>query len=95
MCPFDGVVTARNIDNGQLINSGAATSGTAQELFRVQAVQTLRVYTNLPGVYLRLRAQRGEIIDLTFRRTPRPDLSTAKLVRTSERHRPRQPHPTR
>jgi RND family efflux transporter MFP subunit len=44
--PFDGVVTARNIDTGQLIDSGAA-----KELFHMQAIQTLRVYTNVPQVY--------------------------------------------
>ena len=44
--PFDGVVTARNIDTGQLIDQG-----TGKELFHLQAVQTLRVYTNLPQNY--------------------------------------------
>jgi RND family efflux transporter MFP subunit len=44
--PFDGVVTARTVDTGQLINQGAGT-----ELFHLQALQTLRVYTNVPQVY--------------------------------------------
>src|SRR5580692_8253343 len=39
--PFDGVVTARTVDTGQLIDTGAG-----KELFRLQAIQTLRVYTN-------------------------------------------------
>jgi RND family efflux transporter MFP subunit len=58
--PFDGVVTARNIDTGQLIDSGAA-----KELFHLQAIQTLRVYTNLPQIYS-VAAKRGEKIGLTF-----------------------------
>jgi RND family efflux transporter MFP subunit len=58
--PFDGVVTARNIDTGQLIDSGAA-----RELFHLQAIQTLRVYTNLPQIYS-AAAKRGEKVDLTF-----------------------------
>jgi RND family efflux transporter MFP subunit len=58
--PFDGVVTARNIDTGQLIDSGAA-----KELFHVQAVQTLRVFANLPQIYSQ-NVKRGSKIDLTF-----------------------------
>jgi len=44
--PFDGVITARTVDNGQLIDTG-----TGKELFRLQAIQTLRVFVNLPQVY--------------------------------------------
>ena len=36
--PFDGVITARNVDTGQLIDTG-----TGRELFHLQAIQTLRV----------------------------------------------------
>jgi RND family efflux transporter MFP subunit len=62
--PFDGVITARNIDTGQLINSGAAN-----ELFHMQAIQTLRVYANLPQIYSQ-SAKRGAKIDLTFPEHP-------------------------
>ena len=48
--PFDGVVTARNVDTGQLIDPGAG-----KELFHLQAIQTLRVYANLPQVFSRER----------------------------------------
>ena len=48
--PFDGVVTARNTDVGQLIDSGSAT-GTAHELFHMAAISTLRVYVNVPQLY--------------------------------------------
>jgi RND family efflux transporter MFP subunit len=58
--PFDGVVTARNIDTGQLIDPGAA-----KELFHLQAIQTLRVYANLPQIYSQT-VKRGSKIDLTF-----------------------------
>src|ERR1039457_4124588 len=44
--PFDGVITARIVDIGQLIDTGAG-----KELFRLQAIQTLRVYANLPQAY--------------------------------------------
>jgi RND family efflux transporter MFP subunit len=58
--PFDGVVTARNIDTGQLIDPGAG-----KELFHLQAIQTLRVYANLPQVDTN-NVKRGSKIDLTF-----------------------------
>jgi RND family efflux transporter MFP subunit len=58
--PFDGVVTARNVDTGQLIDPGAG-----KELFHLQAIQTLRVYTNLPQVYTN-NIKRGLKIDMTF-----------------------------
>ena len=43
--PFDGVITARDIDIGALI-----TNGTAKELFEAQ-VEVMRVYTNVPEGY--------------------------------------------
>jgi RND family efflux transporter MFP subunit len=46
--PFDGVVTARNTDIGQLIAAGNAPG--AKELFHVGAINTLRVYVNVPQV---------------------------------------------
>jgi len=75
--PFDGVVTARNVDTGQLIDTGAA-----KELFHLQAVQTLRVYTNLPGVYSG-SVRKGQTIDLTFAEHP-GQVFHGTLVRTSE-----------
>ncbi len=44
--PFDGIVTARNIDVGALINAG--NGGPAQELFHLAATAKLRVYVNVP-----------------------------------------------
>lgn len=45
VAPFDGVVTARNTDVGQLINAGGAPGS---ELFVVSDVKRLRLYVNLP-----------------------------------------------
>ena len=45
VAPFDGVVTARNTDVGQLINIGGAPGS---ELFVVSDVKRLRLYVNLP-----------------------------------------------
>lgn len=58
--PFDGVVTARTIDTGQLIDAGAG-----KELFHMQAIQTLRVYTNVPQIYSQ-GMKRGLKVDVTF-----------------------------
>jgi RND family efflux transporter MFP subunit len=58
--PFDGVITARNIDTGQLIDTGAG-----KELFHLQALQTLRVYANLPQLYS-ANVKPGAKIDLSF-----------------------------
>lgn len=58
--PFDGVITARNIDTGQLVDPGAA-----RELFHLQAIQTLRVYVSLPQIYS-ANVKPGAKIDLTF-----------------------------
>jgi RND family efflux transporter MFP subunit len=47
--PFDGVITARNIDIGDLINAGSG--GPAQELFHISATNILRVYVSVPQIY--------------------------------------------
>jgi RND family efflux transporter MFP subunit len=47
--PFDGVITARNTDIGDLITSGSGTRNS--ELFREQATSVLRIYVAVPEVY--------------------------------------------
>jgi RND family efflux transporter MFP subunit len=47
--PFEGIITARNTDIGDLINSGNAGGG--KELFRVARVDTLRIFVNVPEDY--------------------------------------------
>jgi RND family efflux transporter MFP subunit len=78
--PFSGVLTARNVDTGQLINAGAgAPAGT--ELFHMQAIQTLRVYTNVPQLYSG-NVKHGEKIPLTFPQYPGQTFA-GTLVRTA------------
>ena len=48
--PFDGVVTARNTDIGDLINSGSA-GGVKTDMFHIAQPGTLRVYVNVPEEY--------------------------------------------
>jgi RND family efflux transporter MFP subunit len=48
--PFDGVITARNTDIGDLINSGS-NSNVKTDLFHMAQPGTLRVYVNVPEEY--------------------------------------------
>jgi RND family efflux transporter MFP subunit len=75
--PFNGVITSRNVDIGQLIDPGAG-----KELFHLQAVQTLRVYTNVPQFYAQ-SVKPGSTIDLTFAEHPGKTYQ-GTLVRTSD-----------
>jgi len=48
--PFDGVITARNTDIGDLIDSGSS-GGVKTDMFHVAQTKTLRVYVNVPEEY--------------------------------------------
>jgi RND family efflux transporter MFP subunit len=76
--PFAGVITARNVDIGALIDSGS----NAKELFHVAAVDRLRVFVNVPEVYSRV-AMPGLTVDLTLTEFPGRRF-TAKLTRTAQ-----------
>ncbi len=78
--PFDGVVTARNTDIGQLIDSGAS-GGQARSLFQVAAINKLRVFVSVPQIYSQA-ATPGLTADLTFAEFPGRRFQ-GKLVRTS------------
>ena len=47
--PFDGVITLRKTEVGDLINAG--NSGIGAELFRISNIATMRVYVNVPEAY--------------------------------------------
>ncbi len=78
--PFDGVVTIRNTDVGQLIDSGAA-GGQARSLFQMAAINKLRVFVSVPQIYSQA-ATPGLTADLTFAEFPGRRFK-GKLVRTS------------
>ncbi|HWE00720.1 MAG TPA: efflux RND transporter periplasmic adaptor subunit, partial [Bryobacteraceae bacterium] len=65
--PFDGVITARNTDVGQLIDAGSAAPG--KELFHISANNKLRVYINVPEVYDQA-ARNGSPATLTLNEFP-------------------------
>ncbi len=76
--PFDGVVTARNTDIGQLI---AAGNNTGPELFRVADMRRLRLYVRVPQTYAAMM-QQGLTAELVFPDRPGKTY-TAKLDSTS------------
>jgi RND family efflux transporter MFP subunit len=47
VAPFDGVVTARNVELGQLINSG----GSGQPLFEVSDLHRVRIFVQVPQAF--------------------------------------------
>ena len=79
--PFDGVVTARNTDIGQLIASGPSVT-PSRELFHIGAVEKLRVFVNVPQLYsheMKIGLQPElSLPELPNRRFP------GKLVRTAD-----------
>src|SRR4029077_11029376 len=49
LAPFDGVITARNIDPGALVQ--ADTPNTTRELFHLMRTDTLRVWVYVPQTF--------------------------------------------
>jgi RND family efflux transporter MFP subunit len=87
--PFDGVITARNLDVGQLITAtgstvtpGAGTISGSKEIFDISALRTLRVYVNVPQVYAP-DAKNGVVASLTLPQYPGRKFA-GKLVRSSD-----------
>ncbi|SNT41569.1 RND family efflux transporter, MFP subunit [Granulicella rosea] len=87
--PFDGVVTARNIEVGQLISAsgstttaGAGTVSANREIFDISANNRLRVFINVPQVYSP-DAKNGALAELTLPQYPGRKFE-GKLVRSSD-----------
>src|SRR6266849_3554527 len=79
--PFDGIVTARNTDIGDLINSGSSSS-VKTDLFHIAQPGKLRVYVNVPEEYSQ-GIKTGMTADLSLAEFPGRKFQ-GKLVRTSE-----------
>jgi RND family efflux transporter MFP subunit len=80
--PFDGVITARNTDIGDLINSGSSTAPKT-DLFDMSQTRTLRVYINVPEEYSQGIKPGQTSADITLAEFPGKKFP-GKLVRTSE-----------
>jgi membrane fusion protein, multidrug efflux system len=74
--PFDGTVTLRNTDIGQLINAN-----TGPELFRLAQVNPLRVYVQVPQPLIHA-IMPGQTAQLTFQELP-GRIFEAKVTRTA------------
>jgi len=75
--PFDGVVTARNVDIGDLVNAGG---NTGRAMFQVADVHRMRIYVNVPQAFL------GELapgIKATLHLPGQKETFEAQLVSTS------------
>jgi RND family efflux transporter MFP subunit len=80
VAPFAGVVTARNVDVGALIDSGSA-GGSKMELFHLAETDKLRVFVDVPQAYAQ-DMQPGVPATLTLPRRPDRPLHGA-VARTS------------
>src|SRR5712664_478204 len=78
--PFDGIVTARNTDIGDLINSGSG-GVTKTDLFHIAQPGKLRVYVNVPQEYSQ-GIKAGMTADLSLAEFPDRKFQ-GKLVRTA------------
>jgi RND family efflux transporter MFP subunit len=79
VAPFDGVITSRQVDIGNLINAG---SGTGPELFRVADTSKLRIYVQVPQSYA-ASIKPGLDVDLRFPEYPGRTFP-ASLVRSAD-----------
>ncbi len=79
--PFDGVITARNTDIGDLINAGS--SAAKADLFHMAQTGTLRVYVNVPEEYSRSVKPGQTTADIVLAEFPSQKFP-GKVVRTSE-----------
>jgi len=79
--PFDGVITARNTDIGDLINSGSSTAAKT-DLFHIAQPGKLRVYVNVPEEFSR-GITLGMTADLSLAEFPDRKFQ-GKVVRTAD-----------
>lgn len=77
VAPFDGIVTARNTDIGDLITAG----GAGQALFRVANTRQLRLFVRVPQTYA-AQLKAGIAADVRFPDRPGKTY-TARLDRTA------------
>jgi RND family efflux transporter MFP subunit len=79
VAPFDGVITQRLINEGDLINAG--NGGNGAQLFRISKISTMRVFIPVPEVYGSQIAP-GLKAELTLTELPK-DRFEGAVVRTS------------
>jgi membrane fusion protein, multidrug efflux system len=75
--PFDGVVTARNVDIGDLVNAGG---NTGRPMFQVADIHRMRIYVQVPQAFL---AELSPGIKATLHLPGQKETFDAALVSTS------------
>lgn len=79
VAPFDGIVTQRNIDNGDLVNAG--NGGTGLSMFATARIDTLRLYVYVPQGYAD-QVRVGDSVDILRPEAPgRP--AHGRIVRSA------------
>jgi RND family efflux transporter MFP subunit len=63
VAPFDGVVTSRNIDVGDLVDAG--NGGVGKALFTIAQLDPLRLYVFVPQVYAR-QVKVGDVVTVNL-----------------------------
>jgi RND family efflux transporter MFP subunit len=78
--PFTGVITARNVEKGDLITADSAS--TTKELFHLMQTDTLRVFVNVPQVFATgIKVGQDAVV---FRRDDPQKQYSGKVVRTTK-----------
>jgi RND family efflux transporter MFP subunit len=83
IAPFDGVITARNTDIGDLITAGSGSASTMapRELFHMAAMEKLRIFVAVPEVYAE-RIENGAKVEITRDSNPTQPI-TGTIVRNA------------
>jgi RND family efflux transporter MFP subunit len=79
IAPFEGVITARNTDVGDLIQAG--DNSAPKELFRLASIRKLRIYIPVPEVYA-ADVNNGQSVKVTLDAFPNKEF-TGTVVRNS------------
>ncbi|HLX63486.1 MAG TPA: efflux RND transporter periplasmic adaptor subunit [Planctomycetota bacterium] len=77
--PFDGIITARQTENGALVNAGSGTGATP--LFSISATDIVRVYVDVPQT-VAPSIKEGQTVELLVREFPGKKYS-GKVTRTT------------
>ena len=83
VAPFDGVITARNTDIGDLIAAGSGSAGAMapRELFHMAAMEQLRIFVAVPEIYSD-SIKNGDKVSITRDSNPSEPI-TGTIIRNS------------